>query len=48
MDWLTRFSIVNLILGYFLFKKSKTLNEFCSLSKAAKISPTYLKQNLGL
>ena len=38
MEWLTCFSIVNLLLGCFLFKKFKKLNESCSLSKAARMS----------
>ena len=36
------FSIVNLMLGCLLFKKSKKFNEFCFLLKAARMSPTYL------
>ena len=39
--------MVNL-LGCLLFKKLKKINESCSLSKAARMSSTYLKQNLGL
>ena len=38
----------NLMLGCFLFKKFKKFNESCSLSKAARISSTYLKENLDL
>ena len=34
---------VDLKLGCLLFKKSKTFNESCSLSKAARIPLTYLK-----
>ena len=48
MEWLICFSIVNLMLGCLLFKKFKKFNESCSLSKAARMSSTYLKQNLGL
>ena len=40
MESLTCFSLVNLILGSFLFKKFKKFIEFCSLSKAARISTT--------
>ena len=43
MEWLNCFSIVNLILGYLLFKKSKNFKESCSLTKAARMSSTYLK-----
>ena len=43
MEWLICFSIVNLMLGCILFKKFKKLNESASLSKAARMSPTYLK-----
>ena len=43
MEWLICFPFVDLILGCLLFKKSKKFNESCSLSKAAKISSTYLK-----
>ena len=43
MEWLTCFSMVNLVLGCLLLKKSKKCNESCSLSKAARISLTYLK-----
>ena len=43
MEWLICFSIVNLMLGYLLPKKFKKINEFCSLSKAARMSSTYLK-----
>ena len=38
MEWLICFSIVNLMLGCVLFKKSKKLNESCSLSKADRMS----------
>ena len=48
IEWLICFSIVNLMLGCLLFKKNKKFNEFCSLSKAARMSSTYLKENLGL
>ena len=34
IEWLTCFSIVNLMLGYILLKK---INESCSFSKAAKM-----------
>ena len=37
------FSTVNLMLGCLLFKKFKKFNESCSLSKAARMSSTYLK-----
>ena len=49
MGWLIGFSIVNLILGYLLFKKIKKLknNESCSLLKAASMSSTYLKGGLS-
>ena len=47
MEWLFCFSIVNLMLGCLLFKKFKKFNESCSLSKAARMSSTYAKQNLG-
>ena len=43
MEWLVYFSIVNLMLGYLLFKKFKKFNESCSLSKAARMSSTFLK-----
>ena len=43
LAWLACFSIVNLILECFLFKKFKKFNESCSLSKAARMSSTYLK-----
>ena len=45
MEWLIYFSIINLMLGCLLFKKSKKFNESCSLSKAARMSSTYLKKN---
>ena len=54
MEWLICFSILNLMFFYRkfnvngLFKEFKKFNESCSLSKAAKMSTTYLKQNLGL
>ena len=48
MEWLICFSIVHLMLGCLLFKKFEKFNESCSLSKAARMSSTYLKQNLGL
>ena len=48
LAWLACFSIVNLILGCFLFKKFKKFNESCSLSKAARMSSTYLTKNLDL
>ena len=48
IEWLICFSIVNLLLGCLLFKKIKKFNETCSLSKAARMSSTYLKQNLVL
>ena len=40
MEWLFCFSIVNVMLGYLLFKK---FNESFSLSKAARMLSTYLK-----
>ena len=43
MEWLICFSIVNLMLGCLLFKKFKEFNESYSLSKAARMSSTYLK-----
>ena len=43
MEWLICFSIENLMLGYLLLKKSKKFNESYSLSKAARMSSTYLK-----
>ena len=43
MEWLISFSIVNLMLGCLLFKKSKKFNESCSLPKAARMSKTYLQ-----
>ena len=43
MEWLICFSIVNLMLGCPLFKKSKKFNESYFLSKAARMSWTYLK-----
>ena len=48
MEWLIFFSIVNLMLGCLLFKKSKKFNESCFMSKVARMSSTYLNQNLGL
>ena len=36
------------MLGCLLFKKFKKFIESCSLSKVARMSSTYLKQNLGL
>ena len=47
MELLICFSIINLMLGCLLFKKFKKFNESCYLSKAARMSSTYLKQNLG-
>ena len=38
MEWLTYFSIVNLMLGCLLFKKFKSFNESCSFSKASGMS----------
>ena len=43
MEWLICFSIVNLMLGCLLFKKSKKFNETYSLSEAARMSLVYLK-----
>ena len=48
MEWLISFSIVNLMLGCVLLKTFKKFNESCSSSKAARMSSTYLQQNLGL
>ena len=48
LEWLTSFSIVNLMLGGILFKNFKTFNESCSFSKGARMLPIYLKWNLGL
>ena len=31
-----------------LFKRFKKINESCSFSKGARLSSTYLRQNLGL
>ena len=38
MEWLTCFSVLNLMLGYLLFKKFEKFNECCPLSKAARMS----------
>ena len=43
MEWLTCFSVVNLMLGCLLFKKFKKVNESCSFLKAARMSSTYLR-----
>ena len=48
MEWLTYFSVKNLMLGCLLFQKFKKFNESWSLSKAARMSSTYLKLNLDL
>ena len=48
MEWLICVSIVNLMLGCLLLKKSKKFNESCFLSKVPRMSSTYLNQNLGL
>ena len=48
MEWLICFSIVNLMLGCLLLKKFIKFNESCSLSKAARMSSTYLKKILSL
>ena len=49
MEWLICFSTVSLTLGCLLLKKkNEKFNEFYSLSKAARMSSTYLKENLGL
>ena len=48
MEWLTCFSIKNLMCRCLLFKKFKKFNESCSFSKAARMSSTYLRKNLGL
>ena len=44
MEWLTCFSIVNLILRCLLFKKFRKFNESCSFPKAARMSSTYLNK----
>ena len=38
MEWLTCFAVLNLMLGYLLFKKFEKFNECCPLSKAARMS----------
>ena len=43
MEMLIYFSIVNLMLECLLFKKFKKSNKSYSLSKAARMSSTYLK-----
>ena len=43
MEWLFCFSILNLMFGCLLFKKIKKFNESCLLSKAARMSSTYLE-----
>ena len=43
MEWLICYSIVNLMLGCIIFKKSEKFNESYSLSKAARMLSTYLK-----
>ena len=43
LEWLTCFSIVNLMFECLLFKMFKKLNESCSFSKAARMSATYPK-----
>ena len=43
MECLICFSIVNLMLGCLLFKAIKKFNESYSLSKAARMSSTYLR-----
>ena len=43
MEWLTCFSNGNLMLGCLSFKKFKKFNESCSISKATRMSSTYLK-----
>ena len=45
MKWLICFSIVNVMLGCLLFKKSKNINESCSLFKAARVSSRYHKKS---
>ena len=42
MEWLTCFSIVNLMLRCLLFKKFKKFDECYSFPKAARMSSTYL------
>ena len=42
MEWLICFSIINVMLGYLLFKKLKKFDEFCSLWKAVRMPSTYL------
>ena len=41
MEWVISFSIINLMLGCLLFKKSKKFQESSSLSNAARMSSTY-------
>ena len=48
MEWVPCFSIINLMLGCFLFNEFKIFNESCSLSESARMSSTYLKENPGL
>ena len=45
MEWLICFSMVNLVLRRLLFKTFEKFNESCSISKAARMSLTYLKKN---
>ena len=43
MEWLCCVCIGNLMLGCLLFKNFLKIDESCSLSKAARMSSTYLK-----
>ena len=45
MEWLICFSIINSMLGCLLFKKSKKVNDSCSLSKAARIHQHILNKS---
>ena len=44
MEWLSCFSIVNLMLECFLFTESKKFNESCSLLTTAGMSSVYIKK----
>ena len=45
MEWLTCFSVVNLMLGCLLFKKFKKSNESCSSPKSASFHKFSSNQN---
>ena len=47
-EWLSCVSIVNLMLGRLLFKKSEKFNKCGSLSKTARMPSRYFKYNLDL